>query len=160
MTLEPSDIREIKLNRSALGYEKAAVQKVMQDVAGAYEVVWRERAQLLDRTAALEAAIALRTELEELLRSTMIAAETVAADITASAHREAEVIVADANAEAQHVVMGAQRKRQELLSSLHSVQTLLQTSLGAHQPDEDTAGPSVDSILAAERQGEWGTSRT
>src|SRR4051794_21566217 len=125
MEVEPLAIRAANLNRSVFGYDKAAVEHALQDVADAYEVVWRERAQLLERTAALEAVIARHTELEELLRSTMIAGEKLAADLRASARREAEVIVADANAEAHQSVNAALRTREDIMSTVQRVQMLL-----------------------------------
>jgi cell division initiation protein len=135
MTLEPLDVRGVRLKRSVLGYDRAAVRRLREDVADSYEAVWRERSQLLARIQALEAAVARHEELEELLRAAMVAAETAAAELRASAHREAGTIVAEATAEAEHMLRSALRRREEVAFSVDRVKLLLQTSVDATQHD-------------------------
>lgn len=129
MAVTPDQIRHIELGRGLVGYQKDAVHRMIDDVAGSYEVVWGERAQLLERVEELEAEIARHAELEGLLRSTLISAERVSQDIKEAARREANVTVTEANAEARNVMRDVINEKESLMGDVHRVQALLRSAL-------------------------------
>ena len=54
MALTPVEVRHIQLKRGLFGYRKAAVHRMMDDIADSFETVWRERSQLVERVDELE----------------------------------------------------------------------------------------------------------
>ena len=61
MTYSPVELRHVSLKRRLLGYDRAAVDAMLDDVADSYEQVWRERVDLGDRIERLEAELARGT---------------------------------------------------------------------------------------------------
>ena len=57
MALTPVEVRHIQLKRGLFGYRKAAVHRMMDDIADSFETVWRERSQLVERVEELETEV-------------------------------------------------------------------------------------------------------
>lgn len=131
MPLTPVELRHQQLGRSFFGYRRAAVDRLMTEVADSFEVVWRERADLADRIEALEAEVKRHQELEGLLRQTLVSAERAAQEMKERALREADVIVAEAHAEARSIKREAIAEKQRLLEDAHRVRGLLRSALEA-----------------------------
>jgi cell division initiation protein len=153
MALTPVEVRHVQLKRGLFGYRKAAVHRVMEDIADSFETVWRERSQLVERVEELETEVARHVELEGLLRSTLVSAERASRDLKEAARREADSIVTEANAEARKVLRDAITEKEQLMGDVRRVQALLRTALsvvdeaprttrdaGASGPAEDTPG--------------------
>ncbi|MGH3114682.1 MAG: DivIVA domain-containing protein, partial [Gaiellaceae bacterium] len=103
MSLTPVEIRHVKLDRRVLGYERRAVESLLEEIAASFEDVWRERADLRDEIERLESELLRQREIEEALRSTLLSAERRADELRARAHREADLIVAEARARAREI---------------------------------------------------------
>ncbi len=129
MPLTPVEIRHIELKRGLFGYRKAAVHRLMDDIADSFETVWRERSQLVERVEELETEVTRHVELEGLLRSTLVSAERASQDLKESARREADVIVTEANAEARKVLRDAITEKEHLMGDVRRVQALLRAAL-------------------------------
>jgi cell division initiation protein len=129
MALTPVEVRHIQLKRGLFGYRKAAVHRMMDDIADSFEAVWRERSQLVERVEELETEVTRHVELEGLLRSTLVSAERASQDLKEAARREADVIVTEANAEARKVLRDAITEKEQLLRDVHRVQALLRSAL-------------------------------
>ena len=78
MTYSPVELRHVSLKRSMFGYDRAAVDAMLDDVADSYEQVWRDRVDLGDRIEQLEGELSRHKELEHLLRATLLSAEQAA----------------------------------------------------------------------------------
>jgi cell division initiation protein len=145
MPLTPVEIRHIELKRGLFGYRKAAVHKMMEDVADSFETVWRERSQLVERVDELETEVSRHVELEGLLRSTLVSAERASQDLKEAARREADVIVTEANAEARKVLRDAITEKEHLMGDVRRVQALLRSALSvvdetpAEEPKSDAS---------------------
>ena len=85
MALTPVEVRHIQLKRGLFGYRKAAVHRMMDDIADSFETVWRERSQLVERVEELETEVTRHVELEGLLRSTLVSAERASQDLKEAA---------------------------------------------------------------------------
>ena len=85
MALTPVEIRHIQLKRSLFGYRKAAVHRMMDDIADSFENVWRERSQLVERVEELETEVTRHVELEGLLRSALAVVDEAPAEFTETA---------------------------------------------------------------------------
>ena len=129
MPLTPVEIRHIELKRGLFGYRKAAVHRMMDDIADSFETVWRERSQLVERVEELETEVTRHVELEGLLRSTLVSAERASQDLKESARRESDVIVTEANAEARKVLRDAITEKEHLMGDVRRIQALLRSAL-------------------------------
>ena len=154
MSYTPVELRHVRVGRRPFGYDRAAVEQVLSDVADSFETVWRDRGELADRVEALEQQLAEARQREQLLTNTLVAAEHAAEEMRERARREAELIVAEAHAEARSVLHASQGERERLLAEVRRIESLLRSALGivgeSHATVESrpaqppVAGPSRD----------------
>ena len=124
MSLTPVEIRHVQLPRRTFGYDRKAVDSLLEEIAASFETVWRERADLRDEVEDLEGELTRQRELEGALRSTLLSAERLADDVRGQAHREAEVIVAEARARARDVTSGAENERERIAGEIRRLRSL------------------------------------
>jgi DivIVA domain-containing protein len=157
MTYSPVELRHVSLKRRLLGYDRAAVDAVLDDVADSYEQVWRERVDLGDRIERLEAELARHKELEHLLRATMLSAEQAAVVVKEKGRTEADVIIAEARDEARDITRRARAERESLMLDARRIRLLLHAALDAidEVPEDEIAeeppvveGPVVEEEAA------------
>jgi hypothetical protein len=101
MGLSPVELRHERPRMRPFGYRKADVDHLLESATDAYEVVWRERADLDDRVHELESELARHRETEDAMRSALVSAERAADELRAAASRQAELIIRDAEAKAR-----------------------------------------------------------
>jgi len=132
MPLTPVEIRHVELRRSFLrGYRRAAVDRLLTEIADSFEEVWRERADLSDRLDELEGEIAKHRELEALLRSTLVSAERAAQDMKEQARRESDLIVQEAHAEGRRITRAGAAELQRLEEEARKIRAQLRSALEA-----------------------------
>lgn len=139
MAFTPVEIRHIKLGKGVLGYKREAVDRILTEVADSFEDVWRERADLADRIEQLELDLTRHKELEGLLRTTLVSAESSAQQMREQARKEAETIVGEAHAEARAIARRASAEKERLETELRRITSLLRSaldSLGEATEDE------------------------
>ncbi|TML52558.1 MAG: DivIVA domain-containing protein, partial [Actinobacteria bacterium] len=104
MALTPVEIRHLTPHRTTFrGYNVAATDTLLEEIAASFEDVWRERADLADKVEQLETDLVRYRELETLLRTTLVSAEQASAHTRDQARREAELILSEAHAEAREI---------------------------------------------------------
>jgi cell division initiation protein len=152
--ITPVEIRHVQMRRGLLGFKRKQVERLLEQIAGDFEQVWRERADLQDKLEEMQEEIARHVELETLLRSTLVSAERAAQERTERAHHEAGVIVNEAHAEARTILRDAISEKEELQRDVRRIQALLRAALAAvdeapgpeepaeEKPEEPT--PSAD----------------
>ncbi|HEX7525472.1 MAG TPA: DivIVA domain-containing protein, partial [Gaiellaceae bacterium] len=101
MALTPVEIRHMTPGTGLFGYKRAAMDRLLDEIAASFEDVWRERADLADKIEQLETDLVRYRELEALLRTTLVSAERSSAEMKEQARREADLILAEAHAEAR-----------------------------------------------------------
>lgn len=146
MPLTPVEIRHVELKRSfPRGYRRAAVDRLLNEIAESFEDVWRERADLADRVEELEGEVAKHRELEALLRSTLVSAERAAQEMKEQARRESELIVQEAHAEARKVTRAAEGEKSRLEDEARKVRAMLRSALEAvaEWPGQEVAKPKA-----------------
>ena len=131
MAFTPVEIRHVRVRRGLRGYDRAAVDRLLDEIADSFETVWRERADLADRIERLEEDLGRYRELDTLLRTTLVTAERAAHEVRDQASREAEVIVTEARAEARTILRDALAERERLGAESRRVRALLQAALEA-----------------------------
>ena len=107
MPYSPVELRHVRLARELFGYNRDETQKVLEEVADSFEEVWRERGELADKVEEMEHQLEQYKQREELLSSTLLAAERSATDAKDSARREADLIIGEAHQEARFLTRGA-----------------------------------------------------
>jgi cell division initiation protein len=119
------------------GYKRAAMDRLLDEIAASFEDVWRERADLADKIEQLETDLVRYRELEALLRTTLVSAERASADMREQARREAELILGEAHAEARAVQRTARSENERLATESRKLRAQLRAALDAiEQVDE------------------------
>ncbi|TML13109.1 MAG: DivIVA domain-containing protein [Actinobacteria bacterium] len=129
MALTPVEIRHVKLGRGLTGYRRAATDRLLEEIVDSFEEVWRDRADLQDKTERLESDIARYRDLETLLRKTLVTAERSAAELREHARREADVVLAEARGEARKITQDAFAERERLRAEASRIRALLRSAL-------------------------------
>jgi hypothetical protein len=130
MSYTPVELRHVKVGRSLLGYNRATVEQLIEEVAQSFEATWRERGELADKVESLEKQIGELRGREHLLTQTLVAAEQAASDVRERARREAEAIVQEAHNEARAVGRSAHAERERLFVESKRIEGLLRGALG------------------------------
>ena len=129
MAITPVEIHHLQIGRRPFGYRRSTVDSYLDEIAGSYEVVWRERAELADRIEQLEGELQRHRELEALLRQTLVSAERAAQQQLEGARKQAETILAEAQAESRSIVRRAQNERERLEGEGRRAAGLLRSAL-------------------------------
>jgi cell division septum initiation protein DivIVA len=130
MPYTPVELRHVHVGRALLGYKRALVDRLLEEVADSFERVWREHGELGDRAEELAKEVEELRDREALLVRSLVAAEQSAADTRAHATREAELIIAEAHQEARSIARGAQSEYARLATETRRIETLLRAALG------------------------------
>ena len=147
MTLTPVEIRHLKPAKSVVrGYQRTAVDALLDEIVASFEDVWRERADLADKVEQLEADLVRYRELESLLRTTLVSAERAAVTLKEQAGREAELIVEEARSEARAITRTARVDHDRLLTDVRRMRSLLRSALAL--VDEVPAEKSAEAEAA------------
>jgi cell division initiation protein len=139
MALTPVEIRHLAPPRTNFrGYRVAATDKLFEEIAASFEDVWRERADLADKVEQLETDLVRFRELETLLRTTLVSAESASAQTRDQARREAERILSEAHAEARQIQRRAIAENERLERESRRLRGQLQEALSALGEPETT----------------------
>ncbi len=131
MRYTPVELRHVKIGRTLFGgLKRQETEQLLEDVADSFEDVWRERGELTDKLEDVEKRFDELKQRETLLASTLVSAQSAAADAKEAARREAEVIIAEAHHEARSVTRAATGERERLFAEVRRVETLLRAALG------------------------------
>src|SRR6185503_7512282 len=116
MTLTPVEIRHLKPAKSIVGgYQRTAVDALLDEIVASFEDVWRERADLADKVEQLENDLIRYREIEGLLRTTLVSAEKAAVTLKEQARKEADLIIEEARSEARSITRHARSDHDRLL---------------------------------------------
>jgi cell division initiation protein len=143
MALTPVEIRHMTPGMGLFGYNRGAMDRLLDEIAASFEDVWRERADLADKIEQLENDLVRYRELEGLLRTTLVSAERASAELKEQARREADLILGEAHAEARAVQRNARSENERLVTESRRLRSQLRTALEALEVAEDV-WPAVD----------------
>lgn len=140
MALTPVEIRHIKFTKTIVGgYQRAGVDRLVEEIVASFEDVWRDRADLADQVEHLEQELVRYRELEVLLRTTLVSAERASQELKEQARREAEIVLSEAHTEARSITTRARAEREHLASEARRIRSLLRAALDSLDvPDEET----------------------
>jgi cell division initiation protein len=146
MAYTPVELRHVSFKRGLFGYRRAPVDRTIEEVVESFEVVWRERADYVDRIEQLQADLKRHRELETLLRSTLTTAEQSAHELKDQARREAGLVLEEAHLEARKITQAALEERERLGAETTRIKALLGAALDAV---EDADGEAQAEAAAA-----------
>ncbi|MCW2976725.1 MAG: divIVA [Actinomycetia bacterium] len=138
MALTPVEIRHMTPGTGLFGYKRAAMDRLLDEIAASFEDVWRERADLADKIEQLETDLVRYRELEGLLRTTLVSAERASAELKEQARREADLILGEAHAEARAVQRNARSENERLGNESRRLRAQLHAALEAIEEVEDS----------------------
>jgi cell division initiation protein len=127
----PVELRHVRFKQGLFGYRRSSVDATVAEVADAFETVWRDRADLLDKVEHLEGELTRYRDLEALLRTTLTSAESAAHQLRDDARREAKLIVDEAHAHARAATRDAVAERDRLVAAARRTRTFLAAALDA-----------------------------
>lgn len=142
MNVSPLDLRQAKFNTALRGFDKIEVTSFLMAAADDYEQALRETDRLRQDVSRLEAVLNEYREHEKSLKSTLMAAQKLADDITNNAESEAQRVLREAQSrsdlllertqarleDVQREIDGLKMKRRDVEISLEStIQTLRST---------------------------------
>jgi cell division initiation protein len=143
MTLTPVELRHVKPSRALVGgYDRDAVDRLLDEFVTSFEDVWRDRADYADKIEQLEGDLVRYREIEGLLRTTLVSAEKAAVTLKEQARKEAELIVEEARAEARAITRHARADHDRLLGEVRRMRSLLRSALALvddEAPEEKAA---------------------
>ena len=122
MHLEPVEIQHVKLRRRPLGYDRDAVDRLLEDVTSSYEDVWFERAKLDAELAVLRNRLDGQAQAKEALEGSVRVAQNTADDLLVDARTRAQALVDDAHQRALETVRDARAEHQRLLTEVRKLE--------------------------------------
>ena len=123
MFLTPPEIQHQKL-KDGRGYDRAAVDQLLEQVTASYEQVWLERDQLRARLGELEGEVSKFREAERYLSDTLVTAQRAAADLRSEAERDAERLKTEALVGLGQAKTEAQRELEDLRAEIEQFRSL------------------------------------
>lgn len=150
MFLTPPEIQHQTL-KDGRGYDRAAVDKLLEQVTSSYEQVWLERDELRSRLNDLEGELGTLRDQERLLSNTLVTAQRVADELRTEAEREAQRIklesladLGQAKAEAERELEGLRAEVQRFRNQEHELRSNLRAYLeGALRQLQDGAAAAT-----------------
>lgn len=150
MALTPVEIRHMTPGTGLFGYKRAAMDRLLDEIAASFEDVWRERADLADKIEQLETDLVRYRELESLLRTTLVSAERSSAEMKEQARREADLILVEAHAEARAIQRNARSENERLTTESRRLRAQLRAALEGIEGVEDSwVAPQASEAEAA-----------
>lgn len=123
-SIPPAEIREKRLNRRLGGYDRAEVEKLLEEVAASYEQVWRERDQLRARVEQLEKELAPLKEAERHVSESLVTAERAASEVREQAKRDAKQLLEEARKKSKEQQARAKQQRSRLQAEIQRLEVV------------------------------------
>ncbi len=171
MRMTPLDIQNHRFAARLRGYDPGEVDAFLELLAGDYESLVHEAEALREKVRTLEARVAEFSANEDVLRSTLVTAQSLSEDLKQTALKESELRIAEAEVKAEKVLDAAHRRAARLAEDIRemkqlrtriaaAVRTTIETHLnlleGLAEADPDDAGEEKIAYLAPPRRASGG----
>ncbi len=159
--ITPVDIQHKSFKKALQGYERADVDKFLDEIIETLEDEAQQRAALEAEIADLKERVSHFKAIEESLQNTLVLAQRTADEVKASAHKEADLIreqarlanereiagysntISDVRREQQRAVEATEKARSELRSLLMTHLAWLERAEGPGSNGEMVQTPAV-----------------
>ncbi|MCL4477843.1 MAG: DivIVA domain-containing protein [Deltaproteobacteria bacterium] len=118
MKLTPLDIQQQRYRKTFRGYDVREVDAFMELVKNEMEEVVTENNDLTQKLKEKTDSLQEYKEREQTIKETMLTAQQLKNDISANAHKEAEIIIAEAKIKAEELINNAQNRYMEIINEL------------------------------------------
>lgn len=140
MDLTPRDIQQKQFHDSFRGYAHEEVDLFLDEVAAAFDRVFRENQTMLHKVKGLEEELTKARGSEDMLKRMLVTAQETAdkavqeakakaTEMVAGSEEKAAAIVSDAQARAQQIVTEATSKAEQIVMGAISKERQLQVSI-------------------------------
>jgi cell division initiation protein len=159
MKVAPVELQHVRLRRSPFGYNRADVDRLLEDVSASYKQVWLIRDSVQAEVDQLREELERSRERERLIGDALVMAQKIADTTISEAKKTADALVREAREKADALSKEArvepERVRQEI-SRLRAIERRiherLRTFLGsAQQLLEGDVEPAEESALPQAR---------
>lgn len=175
--ITPVDIQHKTFKKALQGYDRADVDKFLDEIIETLEDEAQQRAALEAEVADHKERISHFKAMEESLQNTLVLAQRTADEVKASAHKEADLIreqsrlagereiagynerIAEVRLEQQRAVEAAEKARSELRSLLMTHLALLERSDASRGNGEPPSPTTIDSNAIEESPPKTETTR-
>jgi cell division initiation protein len=147
--LTPLDIRSQRFASRLRGVDGGEVENFLHIVSEDYAALSKERDQLAERVRELEARVEALQGTEQLMRDTLVTAQSLAADLKQTAIRESEVRVSEAEVMAEKLLDAAHRRAAKLSEDVRELRTLRSRLAQALRQTVETHLALIDTIQEA-----------
>jgi cell division initiation protein len=157
--ITPVDIQHKSFKKALQGYERADVDKFLDEIIETLEDEAQQRAALEAEIADLKERVSHFKAIEESLQNTLVLAQRTADEVKASAHKEADLIreqarlanereiagysntISDVRREQQRALEATEKAKSELRSLLMTHLALLERAEGSASNGETVQAP-------------------
>ncbi|MFO0687724.1 MAG: DivIVA domain-containing protein [Myxococcota bacterium] len=129
MRMTPLDVQSHSFARRWRGYDADEVDAFLRIVAEDYEGLVRENATQADRLYRLERRIEELSAQEQLLKQTLLSAQSMCEELRRSAERDAELRLAEVEVRAEKILDASHRRAAQLAQDIREMR-VLRTRLG------------------------------
>lgn len=116
MEMTPSSIQQKRFHDSFRGYDHEEVDVFLDEVADAFDAIYRENQETRIKIKRLEERLVEAEGTEDMLKRTLLAAQRTADDAVEEARAKAQEILEAAKAEASEIVAEAQNQGREIVT--------------------------------------------
>jgi cell division initiation protein len=124
MRMTPLDVQSHHFARRLRGYDPDEVDAFLRIVSEDYEGLVRENESQTDRIRRLERRVEELSAQEELLKETLISAQTMTEDVRRVAERDAEVRLAEVEIRAEKILDASHRRAARLAQDIRDMRAL------------------------------------
>lgn len=108
--LTPIEIQSRVFKSGGLGYDKKDVDAFMKEIVESYEMLYREKMELMDKVNVLNAGIQNYKTMEKTMQKALVLAQKTADDTQEAALRNAHAIEKEAMTKAEIMISDAHRE--------------------------------------------------
>jgi cell division initiation protein len=116
------EIETKRFRKRLRGYDPAAVDAFLQQVAAHYEEVVTENHRLREEAVGLRQEVERYRAMEDALKESLVLAQRSADETRSNAHREAELIVREAQLKAEQIVREAEQRAQRIVAETEALE--------------------------------------
>ena len=145
MRITPLDIQSHAFARRAWGYDREEVASFLRVVADDYEALIRENDRLAGELERATQRVEELSSNEQLLKETLLTAQSVGDELRRSAVKEAEVLISEAEVQGEKIIDAAHRRAARLAQDIREMSALrsrlaatLRTAIETHLKLVDT----------------------
>lgn len=121
MTITPIDIQQHRFKTRTFGYDKAGVDRFLEQVADELERYALEVQKLKEDLARTRSALDEMREREATLKETLLTTQRMTDELKANARREADILIADAQLQGEKILQEARGRQLDLATEIQEL---------------------------------------